>query len=502
MTRFSIRLGIVLALSGLALLQQGCVPARTGSASDGSGSAATTPLAALRTATPYQNNNGVLPSRDQYNGPLFALNHDWPEQPLPPLANPPWRTAIGNGRITTQNAGAYAQALRAAVARNARTLIMDYPAWNAATARWYNEPWLGSRREAIRGTYEAGEFGPAIFPGTGLRATFNTHVLTYYDERAAWALRNVWGDTAMNPTLLPDSAQFPEGSIIVKAAVFASQDPDQPTGWWDAMDGAQIWQLFVSPGPGPAQVTPPPPLPPRVWPGYVAQFDIIVKDSASAPQTGWVFMTLVYDNRVPGDAWDRMVPLGVQWGNDPQATRDTMPLQENWINPNAPLYATQTLGWGGRLSGPNDGARNDIAVNGTVMRNAPNSSCMSCHSPAQWSVQQHRMPDFILPSFPTAGPPGFQTCGNNGQPDPDGNLICSPAPGSADWMRWFQNRLGSQPMDPGSIATDFDMVFAFKSLPLWWAAVGPANQPAPTLLRLPRAQRRHNLYTGAPLPRR
>jgi hypothetical protein len=489
----------ILAVSSLFALQQGCTEPQVQTA-------VTPGLETLRAATPFQDNNGALPPRGDYSGPMFVLNHAWPEQQPPPLQNPPWRAAIGNGTINTGNAAAYADALRSAISANARTLIMDYPAWNAASARWYNEPWLGTQRESIHGTYEAGSFGPAIFPGTGLRATFNTHVLTYYDERAATALRNVWGASAMNPTLTPESAQFPEGSIIVKVALFASQNPSQPQDWWDAMRGAQIWPLYVSPGPGPEQVVPPVPAPARVWPGYVAQFDIIVKDSASSPETGWVYMTLVYDNRVAGDAWDRMIPLGVQWGNDPQAVREGMALQENWINPAAPLYATQTLGWGGRLSGPNDGARNAIAIGGSpdhdgqVLPNAPNSSCMSCHSAAQWNVAQHRMVSFILPSFSTTSGPGFLTCGNNGRPDPNGNNICSPAPGSELWMKWFQNRPGDQPMDAGSVATDFDMVFAFKSLRLWWAATGPANQPVPMLVRTPAAARRYNLYNGAPLP--
>jgi hypothetical protein len=348
-------------------------------------------------------------------------------------------------------------------------------------------------REAIHGTYGAGEFGPAIFPGTGLRATFNTHVLTYYDERAAYSLYKLWGATAMKPDIETRNSQFDEGSVIVKAAVFASTELKSKTDWWDAMKGAQVWQLYVSPDGDPAQT--------QVWPGYVAQFDIIVKDSKSAPKTGWVFTTLVYDSSVPGDAWDKMIPLGAQWGNDPQATKPDQALVENWINPKAPKYSTQTLGWGGRLSGPNDGARNDIAVNGKVEKNAPDSSCMSCHSTAQWNVEQHKMVTFLLPSFaqnkPGSANAGFQLCGADGKPSAKGNIICSPAPASAAWMKWVQNRKGTQPMDPGSIAMDFDEVFSFKSLPEWWRAMHPVP---PTLLEATTPVQRFNEYTGAPLP--
>ncbi len=448
--------------------------------------------------TPFQPNNGVLPPPGI--GPLFKLSVNWPKSPAPPIVAPPWRKAINDGLITTQNAAAYAAALKAAIKSDGRALITKGAAWDAASARWYNEPWTGWIREALQGTYTAGEFGPGIFPKTGLRTNFNTHVMTYYNERAAYTLSKVWGADAMKPNVDTNATQFDEGAIIVKAAVFASTDKNMPLDWWDALNGAQVWDMYLQ-VPIPAPGTPPNNPQPVVWPGYVTQFDIIVKDSQSAPKTGWVFMTLVYDRNAPGDIWDKMVPLGVQWGNDPQATQASMPLTENWNNPQAPLYATQTLGWGGRLTGPNDGGRNNIAVNGVVMKNAPNSSCMSCHSTAQWNVAQGKMVTFLLPSFPTNSGPGFQLCGANGKPDPNGTNICSPAPGSADWMKWYQNRLGTSPMDAGSVATDFDLVLSFKSLRYWSMATQPTANSAAALQsgRLPSGGLRFNQYTGAPM---
>lgn len=451
--------------------------------------------------SPFADNNGLVPPKSVYSGPLFKLNAAWPQAALPPLQNPPWIAAIKGEKITPANAEAYANALRDYVAQNAKALITQYDTWDAAKAGWYNEPWLGGRREAIHGTYPAGEFGPAVFPDTGLRAPFTTHVLTYYDQRAAYSLFKLWGQSAMRPTIQTANAQFDEGSVVVKAAVFTSTDPKQPKDWWDALKGAQEWPIYIDPNPKTPSGSP------QVWPGYVVQFDIIVKDSKSAPQTGWVFTTLVYDSSIPGDVWAKMIPLGAQWGNDPQATKPGQPLAENWINPKAPKYATQTLGWGGRLSGPNDGARNDIAVNGKVEKNAPNSSCMSCHSTAQWNVQQHKMVTFLLPSFaqndPSKYTPGFQLCNDQGKPvpptDKTGVNICSPEQASTAWLKWFKNRLGTQPMDSGSVAMDFDMVTAFKSLPLWGQAVGA--RPALDLTASPDSTpMRFNQYTGAPIP--
>jgi hypothetical protein len=447
---------------------------------------------------PYLSNNGQIPPKSQYNGPLFKLSHDWPAEAAGPVNDAPWRRAMGNKQISPKNANAYVLALKQYVSADARKLFLD-PNFDAAAAKWYNEPWLGSLREAIHGTYPAGQFGPSIFPGTGLKTTFDTHVLTYYLDRAAYPLTKVWSRSALKPAIGTANFQFPEGSVVVKAAVFVSDDPKIQTNWWPVTNGAAKWPLYLS---IPSSASPQ--NPPQVINGYVMQFDIIVKDTAAAPKTGWVFATLVYDVNAPGkDAWDKMVPLGAMWGNDPNVNSSAPnppPLTENWINPKAPKYSTQTLGWGGRLSGPNDGATNDIQVGNQVIKNAPNSSCMSCHGPAEWQPKEHQMISFLLPSYPNATPPPpFKACG------PNGEYICSPAPGSTDWMRWFQSRPGTEPQDPntGSAACDYDMVFAFKTLPMWWKAMSPAGTPAPFSERLLQhgalPAKVFNEYSGAPL---
>jgi hypothetical protein len=179
------------------------------------------------------------------------------------------------------------------------------------------------------------------------------------------------------------------------------------------------------------------------------------------------------------------------------------PLEETWINPAAPKYSTETLGWGGRLAGPNDGARNDIQVGKKVLENHADSSCMSCHGPAEWQPVQHIRISFLLPSFPNQQPSTpYKTCpaGN-----PAGPYICSPEPASTEWSRWFQDRYGTEPQDPdtGSVATDYDMVFTFKTLPMWWKAVGGKDAPMPFALRTLRhgteIPAQYNEYNGAPL---
>jgi hypothetical protein len=193
---------------------------------------------------PFLTDNGLMPPATEYQGPIFALRHDWPTQALPSMENPPWLQAIGRGTITTQNAPAYVAALKQYVGDNARQWLPDYKNWDAAKAHWYNEPWLGSTRESIHGTYPARQFGPSVFSGTGLKTSLDTHVITYYDQRAAYTLYKVWGAGAANPAVETGNFQFEEGAVIVKAAAFVSDDPAQQKDWWPVTDGAAVWPIY------------------------------------------------------------------------------------------------------------------------------------------------------------------------------------------------------------------------------------------------------------------
>jgi hypothetical protein len=426
--------------------------------------------AAAAPAAPFASNNGTKPPAG--SGPLFQLSYAYPAKlPVGPVYEP-WRQAIGNGQITTDNAGAYAAALKAYVAPRMRPYLLSNPD-NKAPEGMYNEPWLGAEREPLHGTYVGSSYLPVSqYPGTGLTQPFTTYVLTFYDQRAANTLYNVWGTSAMNPALTPTSGQFATGAVVVKAA-FTTANTDV----WPPMAGALQWKIFANTNATLFPDTPHNEGPVQMMDVSFFQFDIIVKDPASAPATGWVFMTLVYDKDAPGnDAWDKMVPLGAMWGNDPEidsSKPNPPPLQQTWINPAAPAYAKTTLGWGGRLSGPNDGALNDsiIGTTGRKVANLATSSCMSCHLTAQW-------PDtsFLVPA--TTNPP-------TGDPnDPNSDYSVVPVPGSPEWMRWFQSPPGTQSMDKGTTPLDYDMVFAFKSLKAWSKATGPNTQ----LQRSPRGR--------------
>jgi len=410
------------------------------------------------------------PPAGEYDGPLFELSYAYPTEAPAPAGLFPWQEAIGGGQITVDNADMYADALKQAVSGDMSVLMYDYEAWDAAAMGWYNQPWLATIRDGIHGTYQGSQFPPEMFPLSKLNATMTTHVAVYYDERAAVSMGNVWGTSAMDPVpgLKAGDVQFAEGGLIVKPALTTAS-----AAQWPPMEGAISWPIYASPD-GKAQAT--------VFDAQFFQFDIVVKDTASAPKSQWVYMTLVYDKDAPGTTnWEKMVPLGVMWGNDPNVNSPmdcsyippdlTCPvLSETWINPDAPLYAKETLGWGGRLSGPNDGA---VDINARVLQDDGTSvpydgryamsSCMGCHGSAAFEMES-----FLLPSP--------ATCKNDSCAPTvvDGQLVYYPS-GSPKYMAWFQDRPGYEPQVPGSIALDYGMNYAFKALPLWYNATSQGD---------------------------
>ncbi len=386
---------------------------------------------------PFKNSDRPVPAN--YKGPIFHLSHDYPTARPDPPVDPPWIKALGGKPISQDNALAYVKALKDYIAADMRKLILDYANWNADQAGWYNMPWLFSITEPIHGTYVGSSFPHTMFPLSGLKKDMTTLVVVYYDRTAGYTIGQIWGKDAMKPDL--SRAQYQEGAIIVKVALTTATKEE-----WAPMEGAATWDIGDG-GPNPSKAA-------------FFQFDIIVKDSKTAPRTTWVFSTLVYDKNARGDAWDKMIPLGAMWGNDPDvnsAINPNVPLKENVINPMAPLYATETLGYGGRLSGPNDGAIvQDAIIDGDLVPRVTVSSCMSCHG-----VAENPMRSFLLPG------PGISNAQGGISPTAQGDLMYLDKPGSVAFLQWFQDRPGTEPQDSGTQPLDYHMNLAFKALPLW-----------------------------------
>jgi len=435
--------------------------------------------------------NSALPKPVNYKGSFFELNHNYPRILPHREKQYPWERVTRNGRITQKNAKQYVQAIKDYVSDDMRKILFDKSAGN--NINWYQSIWLGIEREPIHGAYVGSGFPAGTL--TGQTVDLTTYVYVLYDKRAATTLGNIWGydkKSAMSPTITKESTQYAEGSVIVKYAFVTSCGSD-----WKPMEKAAVWQIYapVNTNNGSATLqskcknngskgsnsTP------VLTNIYLMQFDLIVKDSNAAPDTGWVFATLVYDKNAKGnDAWDKMIPLGATWGGNPDVVnlkpealtspvKVNQALTENWINLKTPAYARSTLGWDGRLSGPNDGAVVTPAWAGGKYyhKGLASAGCLACHSSAQYP-----MTSFLLPT--TTNSPQALSPPLSG--DSSAASFVLSEPGGKLWMKRFQSNSGITPLGPQTsdgktpVALDYDMVTAFKAIPMWEAAM-KANQP-------------------------
>jgi hypothetical protein len=376
---------------------------------------ATTPCPPVSPGGAFANNNGLIPPG--YNGPHFVLSRNYPKV-APPKPDPVWNRYL-NGQQFPNPATVepYMMALRDYAFK--ALVPVDFRPENikmgpTGEGGWYGSPWLGRAyatcqmgdrmavpwpgQDYIRGTY----FGTPLMAGTlpGQTCDYNNYETVFYNDVAGHWLGRVWRGGQLRPT----DFQFPEGSVIVKLVFTTAPN----TG---VLENSPQWQIYVTP---PCQTTPcvpsaqqpcpcnpvPCPARPQMTAVTLIQMDIVLKDTAHAPQTGWMFTTYVYNpnfnptgSNSPYGGFDHMMPLGLMWGNDPGIMPGN-PLKETVINgnPNMPSWFTTNLGWGGRLSGPIDGAK------GT-------GSCLGCHSSAEYTLNPKQPLEAFSRMMPPEGTP-------------------------------------------------------------------------------------------------
>lgn len=413
-------------------------------------------FAGTASADPLTSNNGLYPSESEYDGRFIAANLEYPKTPTSKRF--PAGGSTGEA-ITVENAGAYMRDLKDHIGPSFSTIINQPELWDPVAAGWYDLVWSGASsgspvdptggREAIMNTYtgqilHATTFSEEHRPTS---AFVQNHAVMYYDDHAATMLGKVWAD--LYDAELAELT-FPEGSIVIKGEATTPSIQE----WPEVLTGAATWKVFRPSTDHQAyKVTP---LIPQVIEAHPLQLSIKVKDSVASPETGWVYMAFVYDANSKGvTPWDRFVPLGATWGNDPEYNRDPngLPdgksLQETWVNPNAPAFTRDTLGWGGRMAGPMDVAtRQGVFTTGGkqyAQQDIASSSCLSCHSAAEFPFTSNLYPSPNR-SFP-----------RNGEPF----LLYDP--GSEEWARWYENRPGSESMNThrGTSPTDYDMAIMF-----------------------------------------
>jgi hypothetical protein len=413
---------------------------------------------------PFAGNNTLYPDPKDWTSGFRTSNYDYPPKPVASR----WHRARRAGPLTKKNAPAYVAAVKKFIERDLSGLVNDPLKWSPQEAGWYDMPWGGegstmangqidptTGREALLGSYTGQVLQPSSYPSNPPKTPFQNHAVVYYNDVAAHQLGKIWKDP-FHPDL--KAAQFPEGSMVVKVEA-ATLDEVQ----WPVLRNSSASYIFRPRVESLGEKDPAKRLP-VVTPMRFLQMAVRVKDSVASPKTGWVFIAFFYDARSSGaTVWDRTIPVGAMWGNDPQLAKyeDGLgpkgELSETWVNDNLPSFVTDGLGWGGRLAGPLDlGIRHNVVTvsgrrYGDGTPNTPpslaSSSCVSCHSSAQYPfvANLYPSPNMVFP--------------------PEGGQFLLYDPGSPLWAQWFKNRAGTEALSGKGrkdiIGTDYDMMLTF-----------------------------------------
>ncbi|MBX9949402.1 MAG: hypothetical protein K2Y39_09565 [Candidatus Obscuribacterales bacterium] len=351
-----------------------------------------------------------------YSGPAFKLSQNYPET-LPSKQEFPWKTVD----FKTQPDKYLSTVL--AYCFEGNTDCDFYVEKNTKGRKWYGAPWLHvgpSGREFIHGmtSERSARKGELSYQQAD---SFQNWAVGFYNEFGGYTFGKVWKDPNK-----PDisQAKFPEGTVAFKLLFTATPLEQAPFLKDSVAWTANIYDLK----PGEAPPSPPKDLPRKPQLLRLLQIDVAVKDS-NAKETGWVFGTFVYNKDAQGKSpWERMVPVGLMYGNDPTLTKAKIQigeqLKETIISKNCRPY--QHLGWAGRLNGPVDN---------------PNSSCLSCHSTAQWWSKESSIPKDMKP--PAEIMPTY-TVSLPGQEKP-----VQVEYDSRYWMDWFRNVPAGVPFNRG-----------------------------------------------------
>ncbi|CAN5237157.1 hypothetical protein BH10PSE9_BH10PSE9_08820 [soil metagenome] len=338
-----------------------------------------------------------------YKGRVFKLSQSFPTT-LPPAEAYPWlKIPFKDGGPTDPEA--YLRALLAYGLEG--NVPVDFYVEDNKVRKWYGVPWMDwntevtadwpgtDGREFVHGfTHEFDSFATTL---SDMQKEFvDTWSGAYFNDRAGFAIGQVYCNPddpkpgALNPD--PNGLNtMPDGAFIIKLLFSTVSEQQLPT-----VKGALEWDahIYLNDDPQWRNQGPLSRYERKVDKVRLIQIDVSVRDERSL--TGWLLGTFGYDGRAPGKTpWERMVPFGLQWGNNPKVTYDQTcsgpngpctydKLTEQWINlqavkdlATAPLHFNH-LGYGGRLAGPVDN---------------PKASCAQCHQTAGFPAVP------ILPEF-------------------------------------------------------------------------------------------------------
>ena len=295
---------------------------------------------------------------------------------------------------------------------------------------WYHVPWQHwgpTGREGFHGLTQEGPIEKQMLAQTQ-SSTSHAYAVGFYNAQGGYTIGRMWPSTSTPDfTDFATDNGFPVGTVVAKL-LFTTLDSTQvpylvnPVSW-DAYVYKSDVPSIDCPSEGSARIKS------KV---NLIQMDIMVRDPRANATGGWVFGNFVYNGEQGStDGWHNLMPVGIMWGNDPdqkesytnQTPTQTMrnpKLTQTIINPD-PKLPPMHLGWSGRLNGPVDN---------------PASSCMSCHSTAEYPTRSPIMPFLNNPKIPIP---------------PNGTEA------SADWMRWFRNVPCGTSFDPDTITQDYSL---------------------------------------------
>jgi hypothetical protein len=246
---------------------------------------------------------------------------------------------------------------------------VDWRVGENSTRTWYHAPWMhfGRRgREPIRGlTQERGARAFELHIDQTDRT--NNWAVGFYNAAGGTTLGSVWAEPWSPNT---HDVIFPVGTVSAKL-LFTDADVSQVPYLAESI----IWEAQIIRDGPPTEMR-------------LLQLDVAVRDSRADAATGWVFGTFVYRADASGtEVWDRLIPVGLHWGNDPLRTRadynNDLPLVEGWMNPGitSEFYTLprKWLGLWGRMNGPVDNS---------------GSACLACHSRALDLGESRQFPPF------------------------------------------------------------------------------------------------------------
>lgn len=333
-----------------------------------------------------------------WTGPKFQLSHNYPK--VKPKCDAPWLKRSVNFNDPNpkwEDWKGYVQDIIDYVGEGQDPNLPDNVGWKSEVngqTRWFHIPWMAydphAGREFVHGltnelstalsTFRNDEdsgrgSGKETMDGAkkvnGEDPLFETWSVGMYNPCGAWSLGQAFPASGMPAThrdpktggLRANGLPFPEGTVVMKLLnTTASAEMGV-----EYLKGSTNWQanghkkLVAVPTKSSDYTT----YDRAITTVHLIQVDLAVIDPRSP--TRWVYSTLAYDGNQPGTTvWSRLIPLGVQWGSDPQ-TFPAVPQAQSkppWQTVLAPTDLPEHYGCQKRFAGVVDN---------------PSSSCVSCH---------------------------------------------------------------------------------------------------------------------------